>query len=84
MLMNIIMKTGDDSSSLGLASGSGCEVFTPFMPRQALRENERSRITKYRKKIWSKFTSAVVEYEFLKPGDKIAVAISGGEQRGTE
>jgi len=55
------------------------EVFTPLMPRRALREIEKSIITKYRKKIWSKFTAAVVEYELLKPGDKVAVAISGGK-----
>jgi tRNA 2-thiocytidine biosynthesis protein TtcA len=66
-------------SPVGIASGSECEVFIPEMPRQALREIEKSIITKYRKKIWSKFTSALVEYELLKPGDKIAVAISGGK-----
>ncbi|MCK5674135.1 MAG: hypothetical protein KAH95_12210 [Spirochaetales bacterium] len=68
-----------ESSSAYIAPGSGCEVATSLMPRQALRDIERNIITKYRKKIWSKFTSAVVEYELLKPGDKIAVAISGGK-----
>lgn len=68
-----------ESSTVGIASGSGCEVFIPEMPRQALRDIERSIITKYRKKIWSRFTAAVVEYELLKPGDKVAVAISGGK-----
>jgi tRNA 2-thiocytidine biosynthesis protein TtcA len=88
--MNTRTKTGDDSddfllsskmesSPFGITSGSGCEVFIPLMPRQALEEIERSIITKYRKKIWSKFTSALVEYELLKPGDKVAVAISGGK-----
>ena len=88
--MNTKMKTGDDSDNsilsskigslpFGIASGSECEIFTPSMPLQAPGDIERNIITKYRKKIWSKFTSALVEYELLKPGDKVAVAISGGK-----
>lgn len=68
-----------DRSSIGIASGSECEVFISNMPLQALNDIERSIITKYRKKIWSKFTAAVVEYELIKSGDKVAVAISGGK-----
>ena len=63
----------------GMASGAGCEVFISEKPRQTLEEIERSIITKYRKKIWSKFTAAIVEYELIQPGDKVAVAISGGK-----
>ena len=40
---------------------------------------ERSIIKTYRKKIWSKFTKAIKEYELVKPGDSIAVCISGGK-----
>ncbi len=68
-----------ESLPVGIASGHDCEVFIPEQPRQPLVEIERSIITAFRKKIWSKFTSAVVEYELLKPGDKVAVAISGGK-----
>jgi tRNA(Ile)-lysidine synthase TilS/MesJ len=68
-----------ESSPVGAALGSECEVFIPEMPRQPLAAIERSLITKHRKKIWSRFTAAVVEYELLKPGDKVAVAISGGK-----
>ena len=32
-----------------------------------------------KKKIWSKFTKAVREYELVKEGDRIAVCISGGK-----
>ena len=34
---------------------------------------------KFKKKIWSKFTKAVREYELVKEGDRIAVCISSGK-----
>lgn len=43
------------------------------------REMEKSIIKKYRKDIWSKFISAVKEYELIQENDKIAVCISGGK-----
>lgn len=42
-------------------------------------EIERTIITKYRKKIWSKFSKGIQEYEMIQDGDKIAVCISGGK-----
>lgn len=40
---------------------------------------ERSITKTYRKKIWTKFISAVKEYELISEGDVIAVCISGGK-----
>ena len=42
-------------------------------------EAERSIIKLYRKDIWSRFTQAVNRYELIRPGDRIAVCISGGK-----
>ena len=40
---------------------------------------EQSLRKTYKKRIWSKFTKAINTYELVKPGDKIAVCISGGK-----
>ncbi len=42
-------------------------------------EIERSIITTYRSKLWSKFVKALKEYELLKKGDVVCVCISGGK-----
>ena len=40
---------------------------------------ERSIIKTYRKKLWSRFTRAVRDYQLLQEGDRVAVCISGGK-----
>ena len=40
---------------------------------------ENSIRKRFRKKIWCRFTKAINEYELVKPGDNIAVRISGGK-----
>lgn len=53
---------------------------------QELRQNEekakdveRSINKKFHKEIWSRFTSAISDYQLLEEGDKVAVCISGGK-----
>ena len=43
------------------------------------KEIERSIITSYRKRIWSKFIQGIQEFNMVQDGDKIAVCISGGK-----
>ena len=43
------------------------------------KEAEQSLRKKFKKTIWSKFTKAITTYELVKPGDAIAVCISGGK-----
>ena len=40
---------------------------------------ERSIRKKFSKTIWGRFTAAILEYELLEEGDKVAVCISGGK-----
>lgn len=40
---------------------------------------EKSIRKRFHKKIWSRFTKAINEYELVKEGDRIAVCISGGK-----
>ena len=40
---------------------------------------EQSLRKKFRKSIWTRFTKAINTYDLVKPGDKIAVCISGGK-----
>ena len=40
---------------------------------------EQSIRKRFKKTIWSRFTRAINTYDLVKPGDKIAVCISGGK-----
>ena len=48
-------------------------------PDEYVKKVELSLRKTYKKRIWSKFTKAINTYELVKPGDKIAVCISGGK-----
>lgn len=53
---------------------------TAFQEDEEFHKNvEQSLRRKFKKKIWSKFTRAINTYELVKPGDRIAVCISGGK-----
>jgi tRNA 2-thiocytidine biosynthesis protein TtcA len=54
-------------------------TINPINDRKELSESEKNLITIYRKPLWSKFTKALKEYKLVNPGDKVAVAISGGK-----
>ncbi len=60
-------------------AGKGCETVVPSSDKITIEEIERSLIKKYRKPIWSKFVKAIKDYELVKEGDRVAVAISGGK-----
>ena len=47
--------------------------------RKVIEDNAKSLRKKFKKSIWSKFTKAINTYELVKPGDRIAVCISGGK-----
>ena len=64
------------STSLGSAV---CETVLPLVPLQPLKDIERSIQKKYRSELWSPFVRALKEFEMVKDGDRIAVAISGGK-----
>lgn len=61
-------------------SGGYCEWLRKKLENAEITEGvEKSIRKKFSKVIWSRFAKAVTTYELVKPGDKIAVCISGGK-----
>ena len=58
---------------------SHCESHMPIGAKKSVKEIEQSIIKRYRKRIWTKFTKAINDYNLVEDGDRIAIAISGGK-----
>lgn len=73
----MLCERGYDAYNL---AGGYCEWLSQKLEHSEVREKvERSIRKKFHRTIWSKFAKALQIYELVKPGDKIAVCISGGK-----
>ncbi len=60
--------------------GGYCEWLSAHLEHAEVRDKvENSIRKKFHRTIWSKFAKAVTIYDLVKPGDRIAVCISGGK-----
>ena len=75
-----LCEKGYDAESL---EGGYVAWLMDYMKRQEeadfAKNVEQSLRKTYKKRIWSRFCRAINTYELVKPGDKIAVCISGGK-----
>ncbi|MGN0500610.1 MAG: ATP-binding protein [Ruminococcus sp.] len=66
-------------NAINLVSGYYGWLKDKFTEDDYAADVEKSIRKKFSKTIWSRFTKAIIEYELVKPNDKIAVCISGGK-----
>ena len=74
--MEILKNKIKNENSLG---DIHCPSILPSVELQPLKEIERSIQKKYRSELWSPFIQALKEFDMVKDGDRIAIAISGGK-----
>lgn len=56
-----------------------CNAIIPDCPLKPVEEIEESIRTTFKKSIYTKFVSAIIEYNLIEDGDKIAIGVSGGK-----
>lgn len=73
------MSNNIDDIKVSSIGNTSCEAILPAVPLKPLSEIEKSIQKKYRLELWSPFIKGLKEFEMVKDGDRIAVAISGGK-----
>jgi len=68
-----------DNVKVSSIGNTSCEAILPSVPLRPLNEIEKSIQKRYRSELWSPFIKGLKEFEMVKDGDRIAVAISGGK-----
>ncbi len=68
-----------DNVKVSSIGNTSCEAILPSVPLRPLDEIEKSIQKRYRSELWSPFIKGLKEFEMVKDGDRIAVAISGGK-----
>lgn len=68
-----------DNVKVPSIGNTSCEAILPSVPLRPLNEIEKSIQKRYRSELWSPFIKGLKEFEMVKDGDRIAVAISGGK-----
>lgn len=69
----------DGYDAVNLVNGYYGWIKDKFTDDDYAADVEKSIRKKFSKTIWGRFTKAIIEYELVKPNDKIAVCISGGK-----
>ena len=77
--MNNLTNNNIDDRKMSSIGNTSCEAILPTVPLKSLSEIEKSIQKKYRSELWSPFIRGLKEFEMVKDGDRIAVAISGGK-----
>lgn len=77
--MNNLTNNNIDDTKMSSIGNTSCEAILPAVPLKSVSEIEKSIQKKYRSELWSPFIRGLKEFEMVKNGDRIAVAISGGK-----